>query len=220
MQYYLQTLQYLSFLLQGALWTVVISVVAMVAGFALGLVAAFWRDSHLWILRAVATAYVDIFRTIPSFVHLLWIYYALPILTGWSLTGIQAGMLGMSAIAGAALTEVIRAGLHSVEAGQSEASLALGMRPAQVLRRVVLPQAFTNMLPAIGNVLIATVKTTSLLSVVAVPDLLRNGQVISSVLQRDLEPLTVVAFMYLALTLPISLAIGRFQRRRKAVIAR
>ncbi|MFF2840599.1 amino acid ABC transporter permease [Paenarthrobacter sp. NPDC057981] len=215
MQFYLETLQYWPFLLQGLGWTVLISVAAMAGGFVLGLMTSICRDHNNRVFRRIASAYVDIFRTTPLFIQLLWIYYALPLLTGWSLSGIPAGILGMSLHAGAYLTEVIRAGIHSVDSGQSDAALALGMSRRQVFSRVVLPQALINMLPAVGNVLITTIKATSLLSVVAVPDLLRNSTTISSLLQRDLEPLTIAAFMYLLLTLPISAGIGLVQRRRK-----
>ncbi|MFF0145187.1 amino acid ABC transporter membrane protein (PAAT family) [Amycolatopsis sulphurea] len=219
MHFYLQTLEYFPFLLKGLLWTALVSAGAMGFGLVLGVPTAMARDSGNRLARTIGAAYVDFFRTTPPFIQLLWIYYAMPLVTGWSLTGLQAGLLGMSLYSGAFLTEVIRAGINSVERGQGEAALGLGMNRLQVMRRVVLPQALANMLPALGNVLIMTVKSTSLLSVVAVPDLLRNAQVISAFLQRDLEPLTVAAFMYLALTLPLSLGVSYYQKRRRPGIA-
>jgi polar amino acid transport system permease protein len=144
---------------------------------------------------------------------LIWIYYALPILTGQSLTAFVAGSLGLSLYAGSFFSEIFRAGILSVERGQAEAALALGMTQAQAMRRVILPQAVVRMLPPIGSSLITLVKDSSLLSIISVPELMRQSETLASLTFRRMEVLSVGAVIYFGLSFPLSRAVDSLHRR-------
>jgi polar amino acid transport system permease protein len=206
-------LQYHQFLLSGLRWTIEISAVSILIGSLIGLFIAFIRLGRVPILSQLAVIYVDFFRATPVLVQLVWIYYALPVLTGWSLTAVTAGIIGLSLYAGSFLSEIIRAGIVSIERGQREAAFALGMTSAQAMRRVILPQATTRMLPPIASTFITLVKDSALLSIIAVPELMRQTEVLASVTFRRMEALTVAAVLYFALTYPIARGVNFLHRR-------
>ena len=214
MQWYIQTLQYLPFLLGGLYWTVLISLGAMVGGSSVGLLCELGRNSRYRIIRASIKLYIDVFRSTPPLIQLLAIFYALPVITGYALSGIVAGLIGMSLHSGAYFAEIFRAGIASVGRGQTEAADALGMARPTAFVRIILPQAFRNMLPAITSTMIIIVKETSLLSFVSVSDLLRNGQTVATVMQRNMEPLTVVAVLYLLITAPLAILAHVLESKR------
>jgi len=193
--------------------TVQVSLVAMVGGMAIGLVVALLRIARVPVLNGLASLYVDFFRSTPVLAQLIWIYYALPILTGQSLTAFVAGSLGLSLYAGSFFSEIFRAGILSIERGQSEAALALGMTRAQAMRRVILPQAMVRMLPPIGSSLITLVKDSALLSIISVPELMRQSETLASLTFRRMEVLTVAAVVYFGLTYPLSRAVDYLHRR-------
>jgi polar amino acid transport system permease protein len=193
--------------------TIQVSLVAMVGGMAIGLVVALLRIARVPVLNGLASLYVDFFRSTPVLAQLIWIYYALPILTGQSLTAFVAGSLGLSLYAGSFFSEIFRAGILSVERGQAEAALALGMTQAQAMRRVILPQAVVRMLPPIGSSLITLVKDSSLLSIISVPELMRQSETLASLTFRRMEVLTVAAVIYFGLTFPLSRAVDSLHRR-------
>jgi polar amino acid transport system permease protein len=193
--------------------TIQVSLVAMVGGMAIGLVVALLRIARVPVLNGLASLYVDFFRSTPVLAQLIWIYYALPILTGQSLTAFVAGSLGLSLYAGSFFSEIFRAGILSVERGQAEAALALGMTQAQAMRRVILPQAVVRMLPPFGSSLITLVKDSSLLSIISVPELMRQSETLASLTFRRMEVLTVAAVIYFGLTFPLSRAVDSLHRR-------
>jgi polar amino acid transport system permease protein len=193
--------------------TVQVSLIAMLGGIAIGLLIAFVRIGQVPILNGVAVLYVDFFRATPVLAQLVWIYYALPILTGRTLTAFVAGSIGLSLYAGSFLAEIFRAGILSVERGQSEAAMALGMTRAQTMRRVILPQAIVRMLPPIGSSLITLVKDSALLSIIAVPELMRQSDTLASLTFRRMEVYTVAAVIYFALTYPLSRGVDYLHRR-------
>jgi polar amino acid transport system permease protein len=213
MSSFAQVLQYWPFLLDGVLLTIRVSLVAMLGGIAIGLVVALVRIARAPVLDAAAALYVDFFRSTPVLAQLIWIYYALPILTGRSLTAFVAGVIGLSLYAGSFLSEIFRAGILSVERGQTEAALALGMTRAQAMRRVILPQATVRMLPPIGSSLITLVKDSALLSIISVPELMRQSETLASLTFRRMEVLTVAAVIYFALTYPLSRGVDYLHRR-------
>jgi polar amino acid transport system permease protein len=208
-----QVLQYWPFLLSGVVLTLQVSLVAMVGGLAIGLVVALIRIARVPIANAAASLYVDFFRSTPVLAQLIWFYYALPIITGYSLTAFAAGAIGLSLYAGSFLSEIFRAGILSVERGQTEAALALGMNRVQAMRRVILPQATVRMLPPIGSSLITLVKDSALLSIISVPELMRQSEALASITFRRMEVLTVAAMLYFALTYPLSRAVDYLHRR-------
>lgn len=200
------------FLLQGLRWTIQISLVGMVGGSVLGLFIGMARLSH-WLIRYPATLYVDFFRTTPLLIQLIWIYYALPVLVGHSLSSIQAGELGMSLYSAAYLAEIVRAGILSIPRGQREAALALGMNRWQAMRRIMLPQAVVRMLPPIASIFISLIKDSSIASIVSVPELLWQGETLGTMTFLPMEALTIVALMYLCMTYPLSILVNFLHRR-------
>jgi polar amino acid transport system permease protein len=162
-------------------------------------------------VRLLALTFIEAFRCTPILVQLIWFYYALPILAGVEMTPITASALALSLYGGSFYSEIIRGGIISTDAGQIEAARALGMRRFQVLRRIVLPQAFKRMVPPLMSQSIMQLKNTSLLSVLAVPDLLYQGQVIAHETYRPLELYTFIALAYFAVLLPVTMWAKRLE---------
>lgn len=201
---YMTVLQYLPFLLKGLMYTAILSLVGMFAGTLVGVVSALALLSPFRIVRALATVYLDIFRSTPVLVQLIWFYYALPVLTGFSMPPLMTGCLVLSLYSGAFHTETFRSGILSIEAGQNEAGMALGMRSWQIMLRIILPQATVRMLPAYASTLVILVKESALASAISVPELLRQGAAVASFTFLTFQSLTVVAVIYFLVTFPIS----------------
>lgn len=193
-------LRNLPFLLQGLRVTVVITLISMAVGMVLGLVAALARLADNRLLRALSSFYVDLFRSTPLLVQLIWFYFVLPIIIGYSISPFTAGAIALSLYGGAYLAEIYRAGIKSIDEGQNEASLALGMSPAQTLRRTILPQAVVRMLPPFGSMFVTLFKESALVSAIGVADLLRQGLSLSQFTVRPVEVLTVMALLYFLIT--------------------
>lgn len=197
----------------GLLVTLAFTVAIVVLGLLVGLAAGLLRLARFAPVRWIAQAYVEVFRCTPILVQLVWFYYALPILAGIEMTATTAAVLALSLYGGAFYAEIIRGGIASIEAGQTEAALALGMTPGQSMRRIVLPQALKRMVPPLMNQSIIQLKNTSLISVLAVPDLLYQGQAAAHDSYRPLEIYTLVAIIYFAVLFPLTLLVGRLERR-------
>ena len=164
-------------------------------------------------LRWLSWLYIEMFRLTPLLVLLLWFYYALPMLTGIKIDALTAAVVTLSLYGGSFYAEVIRGGIVSIEAGQSEAGLALGMTPGKVMRRIVLPQAIKRMIPPLMNQSIIQFKNTSLVSVLAVPDLLYQGQIVAMETYRALEVYSVIAAIYFVVLLPATVIVKRAEKR-------
>ncbi|MCQ4160414.1 amino acid ABC transporter permease [Roseomonas sp. GC11] len=198
----------------NGLWVTLAFTAAIVAlGLAVGLLSGLMRLSRLAPLRWTSQGYVEVFRCTPVLVQLVWFYYAMPILTGVEMSATTAGVLSLALYGGAFYSEIVRGGIASIETGQSEAALALGMTPAQSMRRIILPQALKRMVPPLMNQSIIQLKNTSLVSVLAVPDLLYQGQAAAHDSYRPLEIYTIVAVIYFAVLFPLTLLVGRLERR-------
>jgi polar amino acid transport system permease protein len=198
----------------NGLWvTLAFTAAIVLLGLAVGLFSGLLRLSRFAPLRWLSQAYVEVFRCTPILVQLVWFYYALPILAGIEMTATTAAVLALSLYGGAFYSEIIRGGINSIEAGQSEAALALGMTPNQAMRRIVLPQALKRMVPPLMNQSIIQLKNTSLVSVLAVPDLLYQGQAAAHDSYRPLEIYTLIAVIYFVVLFPLTLLVGRLERR-------
>lgn len=193
--FFVLMLRYMPFLLEGAVTTILISVTSMTFAVILGLLVALGRLSRLRLLRYVLAAYVDIWRNVPLIVQLLVIYFSLPQL-GISLPGFWAGVLGLSLNVGAYLSEVFRAAIGSVDSGQRDAGLSIGMSRVTIYQRVILPQALRVAMPTIGGYFIALLKDSALVSYIAVNELLRNGTIIISNTFKSMEIYLMVAMIY------------------------
>jgi polar amino acid transport system permease protein len=196
---------YRALLVAGLGYTLLFTAICVVLGLFIGLVTGIGRLSSNPFVTAPLRAYVELFRCTPVLVQLVWFYYALPVLTGIQISAILASTLCLALYGGAFYSEIIRGGIISTDAGQIEAARALGMRRHQVMRRIVLPQAFKRMVPPLMSQSIMQLKNTSLLSVLAVPDLLYQGQVIAHETYRPLELYTFIAVAYFAVLLPVTM---------------
>lgn len=203
---------YRGLFLDGIIMTVSLTLAIVAGGLAVGLITAMGMLSGSRLLKGLSLGFIELFRCTPILVQLIWCYYALPILAGIELTPISASIIALSCYGGAFYSEIIRGGIVSIESGQREAGLALGMTPGLTMRRIVLPQALRRMVPALMNQSILQFKNTSLVSVLAVPDLVYQGQIAAHDSFRPLETYTAVALAYLAILLPVTL----FVRHRDA----
>jgi polar amino acid transport system permease protein len=203
------------FIVGGAGLTILISVVSITAAIVLALLGALGRLSRNPYLNGVASLYVSIARGTPLIVQILFVYLALP-QVGIILPAIPSGLIALSFNYGAYMTEVFRAGIQAVARGQREAAEALGMTERLVMRRIVLPQAVRIVIPAIGNEFIAMMKDSSLVSVLAVEELLFRARLVGQQHFRSLEALVIAATIYWILTIVFS----HFQQRLERWMAR
>lgn len=191
--------RYLPRLLDGAVVTIQLSIVSMVIATSLGLLVALGRMGRSRLLRFVLNAYVEVFRDIPLIVQLLVIYFSLPTI-GISLPAFWAGVLGLSLNLAAYMSEMFRASIMSIEPGQREAGLSIGMSEAPIYRRIILPQAFRVALPTMGGYFIALLKDCSLVSFIAVNELLRQGSMIIASTFKSMEIYLLVAAIYFVMS--------------------
>lgn len=193
--------------------TLLYSFATVVGGILIGVVCGLALLSRRRWVTLPLEAYVEVFRCTPLLVQIVWFYYALPILLNFSLPAWLAAGLGLTLYMGAFCTEIFRAGVMSIGRGQWQAGRALGMTQIQLMRRVVLPQAVRRMVPPLVNQSITQLKNTALLYVVAVPDLMYTGSIVTAETFRPLEVYTSVAAMYFAMLYPMTLLAKRLEVR-------
>ena len=201
----------IKFLPDGILNTFIVTVCSILAASVIGLIAGLGRISRNTIINRIATIYIEVIRGIPLLVQLFYIYYALGKIV--QVPRMTAAVIAMSICYGAYMGEIFRAGILSIHKGQMEAALALGMSRSQAMRKVILPQTFRVILPPIGNEFIALLKDSSLVSILAVSDLLRRGREFASATFQYFETYTVVALVYLVLTLFFSRLVGIMEEK-------
>ncbi len=197
----------------GLLNTLKLTATALAFGIPLGLGLALLRLSRLRTLSIPAGFVVEFFRTTPPLVQLFWFFFALPILIQVEMTPFVAAALTFSIQSAAFFAEVFRAGIVSIERGQSEAARALGMTGAQAMRRVILPQAVKRMIPAFMERSIELMKTTTLVATVSYADLLFQANELAQKTFRPLEVFTVTALIYFTVIYAASLLVHRIERR-------
>ncbi len=179
----------------------------------LGLSLALGLRSHYRLIRLPIQAYVEFFRNTPLLVQLFWLHFALPSVTGIVTSAVQTAGLALVLVMSAYMAEVYRAGIGSVPQGQLEATDALGLPRWLAWRFVVIPQVLRVALPSIGNTLIALLKATAVLSVLAVPDLMRATTRISDYTARPVLFYTLAAVIYIGIGLIVTALIHRFEKR-------
>ena len=188
------------YLLEGALWTIGLTINTLIFGGIIGLVLATMRLSKHKALSGLAQAYVWVFRGTPLLVQLIIIYTGLPQLGLVRFTVLESALLGLALNEAAYLSEILRGGILSVAKGQTEAARALGLKPFQIFRQIVLPQALRVIIPPLGNSVNGLLKTTSIASVISMEEVLRRGQILMQQKFQVLEIFLVVAILYLAMT--------------------
>jgi polar amino acid transport system permease protein len=206
----------LAFLTAGIWATLLISVTSIVIAVAAGLVVGLCALSANKALRGFNRVYVELFRSIPLLVLLLWVYYGLPVVAGIQFGVFAAGVISLALSDSAFEAEIFRAGIQAVPKGQWEAGKSIGLTPWQVMRFVVLPQAIRRILPALGNQFVYVLKMSSLISVIGYQELTRRANELTLVEYRPLEIYTVLVLEYLALILVVSWMVRRLERRMGA----
>lgn len=191
---------HLPLLLSGLEETVVLTVISMALGLILGLLVALCRVRFTW-SRPIIVTYVEMFRTTPILVQLIWIYDVLPGV-GLRLNPFWSAVVALALNLGAYLSEIFRAGVLSVAKGQTQAGLALGMTRVQVARVVVLPQALRRVIPPLASIWVGLFKDTSLASAIAVAELSYQANKLAVQTYRPVEILTAVAVAYFVVTYP------------------
>ena len=197
----------------GVRWTILLSTLSVALASVLALLGALGRMSKFPPAYALSTFYVSLIRGTPLYLQIIFFFLALPQM-GVQLSGLWAGVVALGLNYGAYMTEIMRAGIGSVPIGQREAALAIGMKRAQIMRRVVLPQAFQVVIPPIGNQFIAMLKDTALVSVTGfVHEILWNAQQVGRQNFRSLEALLVAALFYWIITIIFEIIQSRVEVR-------
>ena len=216
------------FVRKGIGITVLLTAVSFVFIILVGLIGGLGRIAKNPVIHFISTLYVEIIRGIPLLVQLIWWYFAAPsaiksigralhvsALADYQANPIFLAILGLVICYGAYMTEIFRAGIQSIPKGQMEAARSLGMTYLQSMRYIIIPQAMRVVLPPVGNEFIMLIKDTSLVSVVAVADLTRQGREYMASHFNPLETWTLIALLYLILTLFSARLIAWFENRRK-----
>lgn len=203
----------LPILLMGAGVTIEITAFSVAIGFFIGLFVGISRISQFKILRIMAAVYADCIRGTPLLVQIFLIYFALPMAIGQRVEPFIAAVAACGINSGAYVSEIFRAGIQAIDVGQMEAGRSLGLTWWQTMRFIILPQAFKNILPPLGNEFIAMLKDSSLVSVIGFEELTRRGQLIIAQTYGSFEIWMTVAVLYLIMTMAISRIVAFLEKR-------
>ena len=196
--------------LWGTLW---ISAVTVLFGALLGVLVALMRKSRFKLLRGISKAYIEVLRGTPILLQLYFFWIGLPKLVPFELSDTQCIVAALAVNASAFISEIIRAGIGAVDKGQWEAARSIGLSESHVMTHVIFPQAVKNILPALCNEFISTVKGTSLASVFFVGELMTSFKTVQSATFLALQSLTIVGVIYFALNFVLSRLLGVLERR-------
>ena len=206
------SIEFLPILLQGLRLTLIVTAGSLVLSTALGLLWALMRVSGVPVLTGIAKTFVNTIRGIPIIVQLFYIYFVLPDLV-ISLSAVQAAIIGLGIAYSAYQSENFRAGIEAIDRGQVEAAQTIGMGWGLTMRRVILPQAFKIVLPPYGNIMIMMLKDSSQASTITVAELALQGKLIASSTFQNTTVFTLVALLYLCMSIPLILLVGHLERR-------
>jgi polar amino acid transport system permease protein len=201
------------FLAYGVGVTLVLAVLTGLTSLAAGFVVALLRLYGPRWVRPIVILYIDSMRAIPVLVVLVWTFFALPLVAGITLPPFFAALAGLTVHLAAYVAEIVRAGIESVRPGQTRAALALGMSHANIVRRIVLPQAVVRMLPAFGSLLSITIKDTAIASVIAVPEIMRQSETVAGQSYQPIEVYTFAMLVYFLMLYPVTRGVDRIYRR-------
>ena len=213
--------EYMPYFFDGVNWTLIISAISVLCGVVLGSILTFMKRSKFTILKinplkAIATAYIEIIRGTPMLLQIMIVYYAFDELLGINMAPLPAGIIAVSLNSAAYVSEIIRAGIDAVDKGQYEAARSLGMSQFMAMKLIVMPQAISNILPAIGNEFVTVIKESSMASVIGVGEIMYAAKVIRGNTFRGFEPLIVAAAFYFVITFTLGRLMNYIERRMKA----
>jgi len=204
--------RFLPLLVQGLYLTVATTICSLALSTAIGFLWAVMRWSKIAPLSIASQTAVTVIRGIPLIVQLFYIYFVLPDI-GINLTAFEAGIIGLGIGYSAYQAENFRAGIEAIDHGQIEAAQSIGMGDALIMRRVILPQAIRIVLPPYGNTMIMMLKDSSLVSTITVAELTRQGQLIAASTFKNMTVFTLVAGLYLLMSLPLGYLARRLERK-------
>lgn len=206
------------FFIEGAKNTLLIAIFVVFLGVMLGISLALMKLSNRKIFNIIASCYIEFVRGTPILVQLYLVFFGLPKLAGPLGDHMEyvAGIIALSINSGAYVAEIIRAGIQAVDKGQLEAARSLGITKATAMRYVIIPQAFKNILPALGNEFITVIKESSIVSIIGINELMYNTDTVRGNSFRPFEPLIVVAVIYFAMTFTLSKIMGKVERGMRA----
>ena len=199
-------------LLKASVVTISLTAMSLFFGTIIGLVVALMKISRFKILAVIGGFYTWVIRGIPLLVQLFVLYFGLPKI-GIQLASFQAAVIGVSVCGGAYIAEIIRAGIQSIDRGQMEAALSLGMPYLTAMRRIIIPQAYRRLLPPLGNEFITLMKDTSLVSAISMTELSRQGTILDATFFRSLEIYLCVGVIYLMMTTVFVAIFGQMEKR-------
>ena len=202
-----------SFILKGLIFSVQLTAIAMLGGIALGTIIALMRLSGKPWLALPAAAYVNVLRSIPLVMVILWFFLLIPLLVGRPLGAETSAMITFTVFEAAYYSEIMRAGIQSVSKGQVAAGYAVGMTYGQCMRLIVLPQAFRNMLPVLLTQTIILFQDTSLVYAIGAYDLLKGFETVGRNFNRPVETYLVAAALYFAICFGLSVLVRQLQRK-------
>lgn len=208
--------KYWSLFLQGVEVTIVLAVISILLGLVLGILVALLKMSKIKPVSLLASMYVGFIRDTPLLVQIYLVYIGLPKIVGVSIPDFVTGLVALTLYSTAYIAEIIRSGIQSLPVGQVEAATSLGMPQARVMTDIVLPQAFKNILPALGNQFIGNIKDSSLVSVLGITDLMFAAQTVRGSTALGLEPMIVASGLYLVMTWSLNRLLNLFERRMRA----
>lgn len=200
--------KYYKFFISGTANTLLLSLLSVVFGLVIGIALCLMRIMPFKLTQNIAKAYIAVIRGTPLLVQLYIVYLGLR-----NIPMFAAGVVAMSLNSSAYIAEIIRAGIFAVDDGQFEATKALGLPPVIAYKEVILPQAFKNILPALGNEFIILIKESAIVSVIGLHDLMYNVDTIRGITYRPFEPLIAAAVIYFILTYVLSKGVTYMERR-------
>ena len=207
-----QSSEDLPILIKGLWLTIAVTALALCLSTALGLVWALLRTSGVPMLAAPTRVFVELVRGVPILVILFYIYFVMPDF-GIDLSAFQAGVIGLALTYSCYIGETFRAGIEAVDRGQVEAAKSIGMKRPLMMRRVILPQAFKIVLPPYGNNIVMLLKDSSQVSVISVAELTMQGKMLASSTFNNMTIFTLVALLYLCLTVPLNIVMRQLELR-------
>lgn len=199
--------------IKGMGCTLLLALITVVFGTVLGTVLALFKMGKSRLFSALATAYIEVIRGTPLLLQLYLFYFLVPQILPWEPSKFTCICTALVLNSAAYVSEIIRAGIQAVDSGQMEAARSLGLSTSQAMRKVILPQALKNILPALGNEFVTDIKETSLASTFFLGDLMTTYRTVNGALYLTLEPLIIVGAIYFVLTFTLSKLIAYSERR-------
>ncbi|WP_353092620.1 amino acid ABC transporter permease [Tissierella praeacuta] len=206
-------LKYYSYFFKGTATTLLISLFGVIFGTLVGVLLALMKLSNNKILKGISASYIEVVRGTPLILQIYLIYHGLPMILPLPDSRIFLGTVAVLLNSSAYVAEIIRAGIQSIDKGQMEAARSLGMTSGMSMMYIIIPQAFKNILPALGNEFIVLVKESAIISVIGVQDLMYNADTLRGITYKPFAPLIYAGIIYFIITFSLSKLIGILERR-------